>query len=117
MKTKIAAALSMAAMLGLAVAVPAGESAAREDRCADARRTCIAWCEEFRGPDGTCQADCWRRYKKCKRTGWFIWGQLAPDTRQPRYRPTMRRPGLDVGPRATGENLACSRGPRINSGT
>lgn len=84
MKNEIAAALCVLIMCALWVAVPTSPAIAKEDRCADARRTCIAWCKEHRGPDGNCQADCQKRYKKCKRTGFFIWGWLTPDTNSAR---------------------------------
>lgn len=84
MKNEIAAGLGVLLLGAVWVAAPASFSIAKEDRCADARRTCIAWCEEHRGPDGNCQADCQKRYKKCKRTGFFIWGWLAPDTKSAR---------------------------------
>lgn len=79
MKNAIAAALCFAFLSGTVFLLLVAPGMAKEDRCADARRTCMAWCEEHRGPDGTCQADCWKRYKRCKRTGLFIWGGVRPD--------------------------------------
>lgn len=84
MKNEIAAAIGVALLCALWIAALTGPGLAKDDRCADARQTCIAWCEEHRGPDGNCQADCQKRYKRCKRTGLFIWGWLSPDAKSAR---------------------------------
>ena len=76
--------LRLCAAVGLlalgALAATGGGPAAAENRCAEARKTCRAFCLERRGDSPSCHRDCNARYQQCRRSGWFIWGPAGIGT-------------------------------------
>ncbi|MGI9384652.1 MAG: hypothetical protein ACR2PO_15985 [Methyloligellaceae bacterium] len=82
--------LRLAAAVGLlvlgALALLADGNAVAENRCAEARRTCKAFCLERRGDSPSCHKGCSERYRQCRRTGWFVWGPAGIGTGSGRRR-------------------------------
>lgn len=84
MIARLAMAIGLPALTALALLAP--QPVVAEDRCAEARRTCKAWCLDNRGDSPSCHKGCNDRHRQCKRSGWFIWGPAGIGTGSGRRR-------------------------------